>query len=372
MAAPSSAAGAAPAAARAGAPSAASAAGGSPPPDTAFLPALAAGCAEDAGGAGGDTDSDAGGDRDRDVEHAGARIAGLLAGRSLADFPLDVHARAAARRGEARVLVLWLSRSAAASHRGGTGAALGTDPRHIADCARFCASPATAWPVVAPSRVVPVPCGSTEFWRLRERLAAGCNGGHDDYVARRIRAGRRPVVFALAAAERVENELLECRFELRRRALRAASPAAALARDGWTAADPPRIRSVLAHGLRRHPMRGGGGAALADDGGACPGGVEEGLCAAEYADYTLTQANGGVPLEPGQQTRVILLRVLPGRERRVHRLPSRLPPPSGYDSLAHAARREWFFSNESQLRPAYVLTVRAAEDPWHGAEHFYA
>jgi len=86
----------------------------------------------------------------------------------------------------------------------------------------------------------------------------------------------------------------------------------------------------------------------------------------QYIDYVLKYAtdepNRLEPLVPGQTTRVIMVKLLPGRSLHVQKITPNLKPTAGYDSHSSPQRLEWYLFNEDQVLPAYIITVKAIED----------
>eukprot|EP00756_Hemistasia_phaeocysticola_P056593 Hpha_TRINITY_DN328_c0_g1::TRINITY_DN328_c0_g1_i1::g.112599::m.112599 len=199
-----------------------------------------------------------------------------------------------------------------------------------------------------------------EFWDLEERFYANIQGRNEDYVEARIKAGKRPVKFVLIGAERVENEILECRFELKKRELDRVTKQKQRTRVSFHATHPKNVMSICKTSLLpfKHPLNPC--KSQVDDGYF--GTNKKGIYVSRYADYTLKYANHVVPLEPKDVVKTIMFKTLPGRSKHFAKMPGAIDPTKGFDSHSSPTWMEWYLFNEAQALPEYVCQVRAEED----------
>eukprot|EP00672_Neobodo_designis_P004719 CAMPEP_0174883202 /NCGR_PEP_ID=MMETSP1114-20130205/85149_1 /TAXON_ID=312471 /ORGANISM="Neobodo designis, Strain CCAP 1951/1" /LENGTH=512 /DNA_ID=CAMNT_0016118605 /DNA_START=99 /DNA_END=1633 /DNA_ORIENTATION=- len=211
------------------------------------------------------------------------------------------------------------------------------------------------------SLLVPIPKDGEEFWELEDRFAANLQGNNEDYVASRIKAGKKPLRFLLVGAERVYNPVLEARFELKRRELVAARDAKECReRVSFHGTHPKNIKSILHYGLLRfkHPLNPC--KTQADDGYF--GTNKKGIYVSRYADYTLKYSNRICAVDAGDEVKVILFKTLPGKTKHIEKLVGAVDPTAGYDSHSSPTFLEWYLFDEAQACPAYVLKIKAVED----------
>ena len=202
---------------------------------------------------------------------------------------------------------------------------------------------------------------SEEFWELEEKFAANLQGRNEDYVEKRIKAGKKPIRFVLIGAERVSNPILEARFECKRQELfKKCDPKDVREQVSFHGTHPKNIKSILHYSLLpfQHPLN------------PCKNQVDEGyfgsnkkgIYVSRYADYTLKYSNRVTSVDPGDEVKTIMFRTLPGRVKHIEKLCGAIDPTPGYDSHASPTFLEWFLFDPAQALPAYVLKVKAAED----------
>ena len=203
-------------------------------------------------------------------------------------------------------------------------------------------------------------------------------GHHEDYCQKRILAGKPPLTFEVVAAYRVRNASLERLFEARRARMAGAlgrTDAELGERVAFHGTRPDNVDRICALGL----LRSGHAWASASGAGAVhpstdPGYFGDsrlGVYACCYVEYALQYSNARiaasgrqvpVPVCEGDVARVVMFKVLPGRTRRLERALGPIPPTDGCDSHMSPSGIEWYFFDESQLCPTYVVDVRAIVD----------
>lgn len=191
------------------------------------------------------------------------------------------------------------------------------------------------------------------------------NGRIDCYVGDRIKAGRKPIAFKLVSVEKVVNPILEARFDhcLQRLKAQGRSIADTTVRWGFHGSPSVVVRNICNKGLLRVGHSSGLNPSKAVDSGFF-GMPQHGIYVSCHVDYTLKYANDMAPLASDEVVRVVMMRVLPGRSRKIEqRTPALKPSDSvGFDSHLSPMGQEWYLFDEAQCVPAYVLTVRAFED----------
>jgi hypothetical protein len=170
---------------------------------------------------------------------------------------------------------------------------------------------------------------------------------------------RKRVGFKVVAVELVESEALAGKFEACRRGMeqrgrKGAELAEQLAFVGCPAAvvGPICERGLLPVGHPHNPSRS------TDPGwfGDCRRGVYVG----KAGDYVLKYSNGLLPLEVGEEVRVVALRVLPGRVYQCAGVEVGCAPRTpAFDSHESPHALELYLPLEGQSVPVFVLTVRA-------------
>eukprot|EP00667_Euglena_gracilis_P008148 EG_transcript_8250 len=210
--------------------------------------------------------------------------------------------------------------------------------------------------------LVPVPKDSEEFWDLEEKFGSGLQGRNEDYVAKRLEKKQKPISFVLRAAEKIVNPVLEKRFAIRKALLAQVTQDKTHLREraSFHGTHPRNIANMCKFSLLRfkHPLNPC--KSQVDDGYF--GSNKKGVYVSRYADYTFKYANRQIPLEPGEQCKIIQFRTLPGRSKHIPKMCGPIDPTEGYDSHSSPSFLEWFLFNEDQLLPEYVLTVEARED----------
>eukprot|EP01059_Diplonema_ambulator_P000997 TRINITY_DN1076_c1_g2_i1.p1 TRINITY_DN1076_c1_g2~~TRINITY_DN1076_c1_g2_i1.p1 ORF type:complete len:538 (+),score=99.17 TRINITY_DN1076_c1_g2_i1:24-1616(+) len=210
-------------------------------------------------------------------------------------------------------------------------------------------------------KLVPVDKDSEEFWDLEERFNGNLQGRNEDYVGKRIKDGKKPIRFILAGAERVENLVLECRFELKKLKLaQSGGTKETRERVSFHGTHPKNCKSICRTSLLRFKHKLNPCKTQSDDGWF--GKNTMGVYVSRYADYTLKYANRLCPLKPEDTAKTILFRTLPGKSKHVQKIQAGMEPTAGYDSHSSPDFLEWYLFDEDQLCPEYVLQVRAEED----------
>jgi hypothetical protein len=202
---------------------------------------------------------------------------------------------------------------------------------------------------------------SEEFWELEEKFAANLQGNNEDYVATRIKNGKKPLRFLLVGAERVVNPVLEARFEIKRQELLATrDPKECRERVSFHGTHPKNLKSILHYSLLRfkHPLNPC--KQQVDDGYF--GTNKKGIYVSRYADYTLKYSNRVCAVEPGDEVKTIMFRTQPGKSRHIEKLAGAIDPTPGYDSHSSPTFLEWYLFDEAQVCPVYVLRIKAVED----------
>ena len=93
------------------------------------------------------------------------------------------------------------------------------------------------------------------------------------------------------------------------------------------------------------------------------GGAHLGVYVGVSLNYVAKYSNNGCPLEPNDVVSVIAFRMCPGREYQCRGFLGPVPLMKGFDSHISPERHEWWLPRPHQLRPAYILRVRAFERP---------
>eukprot|EP01060_Flectonema_neradi_P012249 TRINITY_DN1912_c4_g1_i1.p1 TRINITY_DN1912_c4_g1~~TRINITY_DN1912_c4_g1_i1.p1 ORF type:complete len:538 (+),score=103.83 TRINITY_DN1912_c4_g1_i1:87-1616(+) len=213
----------------------------------------------------------------------------------------------------------------------------------------------------AKATLTKIPKDTEEFWDLEERFAAHLQGRNEDYVSKRIKKGLKPMRFILIDAERVSNEVLEARFDLKKQELIKSRGAKEIReRVSFHGTHPRNCQSICNTSLLRFKHELNPCKKQVDDGYF--GTNKKGVYVSRYADYTLKYANNIVALEPKDIVKTIIFRTLPGKSKHITKLCGAIDPTDGYDSHSSPEFLEWYLFDEAQLCPEYVLHVRAEED----------
>ena len=157
-------------------------------------------------------------------------------------------------------------------------------------------------------------------------------------------------------AERVENEVLECRFELMRQLLAKDRELKDVReRVSFHGTHPRNCKGILTTSLLRFKHKLNKCKKQVDDGYF--GSNKKGVYVSRYADYTLKYANNIVALKPQDTVKTICFRTLPGKSKHIKELCGAIDPTDGFDSHSSPEFLEWFLFDESQLCPEYVFEV---------------
>ena len=211
------------------------------------------------------------------------------------------------------------------------------------------------------SILVPVEKDSEEFWELEEKFAANLQGRNEDYVEKRIKAGKKPLRFILIGAEKVVNPVLEARFEIMKAQLLATrDPKDCRERVSFHGTHPKNLKSILHYSLLRfqHPLNPC--KTQVDDGYF--GTNKKGIYVSRYADYTLKYSNRVCAVDEGDEVKTIMFRTLPGKSKHIPKLVGAIDPTAGYDSHSSPTFLEWYLFNEAQVCPQYVLKIKTVLD----------
>ena len=99
--------------------------------------------------------------------------------------------------------------------------------------------------------------------------------------------------------------------------------------------------------------------------GDCRQGVYVGTC----GDYVLKYAKRPLaPLSVGEEVRIIVLKVLPGKTYLCAGTETGCDPKPGYDCHMSPHGLEWYLPMEGQSCPAFVLSIKAVNLTGDGAE----
>lgn len=200
-----------------------------------------------------------------------------------------------------------------------------------------------------------------QFWDLEAVLAANIHGRNEDYNAKRLKEGKKPISFVLVAAEVVDNPSLSVAFELRRKQIsEARGGKEARERHAFHGTHPSRLTSLCDRGLLPFGHKANPAEKPVDSGYF--GCSKKGVYVSRYADYTLKYANRLIPLRPGERCRIVLFRCLPGLSKHIEKLCGPIAPTPGFDSHSSPQYLEWYLFNADQCCPCHVLTIEAHED----------
>eukprot|EP00727_Mastigamoeba_balamuthi_P012408 m51a1_g7790 hypothetical protein (119) ;mRNA; f:7055-7735 len=64
-------------------------------------------------------------------------------------------------------------------------------------------------------------------------------------------------------------------------------------------------------------------------------------------------------MRDGQVARIVMLKVLPGRSKRMEHMMGAVMPTPGYDSHSSPKNLEWYLFDETQCCPTHVIDVKA-------------
>eukprot|EP00759_Apiculatamorpha_spiralis_P053361 PhF_6_TR6175/c0_g1_i1/m.9237 len=212
-----------------------------------------------------------------------------------------------------------------------------------------------------PPTLVPIDKDSEEFWEVEEKFCANLQGRNEDYVAKRIKAGKKPLRFILVGLEKIIHPTLECRYELKKRELMKIRDSKELRdRISFHGTHPKNISSILKYGLLRfqHPLNPC--KTQVDDGYF--GTNKKGIYVSRYADYTLKYSNRVVALDVGDEVKTIMFKTLPGKSKHIEKLVGAIDPTPDHDSHSSPTHLEWYLFDEAQCCPTYVCKVKAVED----------
>eukprot|EP00811_Abedinium_folium_P011559 NODE_20706_length_785_cov_6.100304.p1 GENE.NODE_20706_length_785_cov_6.100304~~NODE_20706_length_785_cov_6.100304.p1 ORF type:complete len:214 (-),score=57.72 NODE_20706_length_785_cov_6.100304:65-706(-) len=200
-----------------------------------------------------------------------------------------------------------------------------------------------------------------EFWKLEDMLSAHVHGRNEDYNAKRLAAGKKPIAFVLAAAQAVDNPVITAHYAARHEALLARHGAVDVReRAAFHGTHPKRLSSLCHRGLLPFGHKLNPCSDPVDSGyfGSC----YKGIYVSRYADYTLKYANRLVALEPGERCMIVQFKCVPGKSRHIEKLCGPIDPTPGYDSHSSPQYLEWFLFSPDQCCPTHVLTIQARED----------
>ena len=192
-----------------------------------------------------------------------------------------------------------------------------------------------------------------------------------DYVAGRVEDGKFPLQFEIIGVQRVDNTYLKERYQqvraelFGRRIDDAGLPLSNALQEVWAfhGTNPHHIEKICTHSLRpfNHPVTGGAASGSGDT--VYFGGTHLGVYVGVSVNYVAKYSNNGCPLEPGDVVSVIAFRMCPGREYHCEEIIGPVPLMEGFDSHVSREGHEWWLPRPHQLRPAYILRVRAFECP---------
>eukprot|EP00727_Mastigamoeba_balamuthi_P012687 m51a1_g8040 hypothetical protein (776) ;mRNA; r:61760-65362 len=191
---------------------------------------------------------------------------------------------------------------------------------------------------------------------------------HEDYTPTRIRQGKLPLVFVVAAAWEVRNPVLEAWYEARRRFMAEElrrTEEELEERVAFHGTLERNVGPICDHGLLRvgHPLN----PSHSTDTGFF-GDPRRGVYASRFVEYTLQYSNCRVasdghefpcPVSEGDSVKIVMFKALPGLSLHMKSVAVAVPPTAGYDSHSSPQWAEWFFFDETQLCPTHVVEVLA-------------
>jgi hypothetical protein len=183
-------------------------------------------------------------------------------------------------------------------------------------------------------------------------------------VERRIKEGKKPLIFLTDKVFKVTNSVLEQWFAMRHQWLRenlARNDTADELEPVWAfhGTRPDVIPLICQNGLLRvgHPLNP---SRSTDEGWF--GDPHFGIYVSKYLEYTLQYCNAQgcpCPVDENQLVRVIMLKVLPGKSCHIPKVNAGMHPTAGFDSHTSPNYIEWYLFDETQACPAYIIDVRA-------------
>eukprot|EP00727_Mastigamoeba_balamuthi_P013419 m51a1_g870 hypothetical protein (571) ;mRNA; r:828614-831043 len=199
---------------------------------------------------------------------------------------------------------------------------------------------------------------------------------HEDYNEKRIKAGKKPLIFIVTKCWTVENATLEAWFDKRHTYMRdvlkrdVKELKTRVAFHGTRAAN---IDKICQNGLLRvgHPMN----PSVSTDPGFF-GDPHKGVYASRFVEYCLQYSNMQyigpgesvpVPVTEGDVVKIVMFKTLPGRSFNMSKMVGSVDPTSGYDSHSSPEFSEWFFFDETQLCPTHIVELRAITNLRTGA-----
>merc|ERR1712232_1079510 len=91
------------------------------------------------------------------------------------------------------------------------------------------------------------------------------------------------------------------------------------------------------------------------------GDPHQGVYVSQASDYCLKYSHGQKPLAIGDEVRIMVFKVLPGRVYHCNAVTLGLHPVNGFDSHESPHHLEWYLPMEGQSCPLFVLKVKAME-----------
>ena len=194
-----------------------------------------------------------------------------------------------------------------------------------------------------------------EFWDLENKFNGCLQGRNEDYVATRLKKGKKPLTFIVKEIRKIRNPVLEKRYKAFLSKMKEKYPNE---KDKWRerasfhGSAKKNIQSIANTSLLRfkHPLNPC--KSQSDDGWF--GTNKKGVYVSRYAEYTFKYANGGEPLEDGDSCEVLMFKTLPGKSHRIAEVNLGMNPTPGYESHSSPTYLEWYLFDEAQLCPEYV------------------
>eukprot|EP00727_Mastigamoeba_balamuthi_P008667 m51a1_g4422 hypothetical protein (369) ;mRNA; f:34720-37473 len=174
---------------------------------------------------------------------------------------------------------------------------------------------------------------------------------HEDYTVKRIQQNKLPIIFVVASAWKVKNPVLDLWFSRRKQFMSDVlhrTDEELEERVAFHGTRDCNISSICTNGLLRDPHFG--------------------VYASRFVEYTLQYSNMRAtsegnelpwPLDEGESVKIVMLRALPGRTLHMGSFAGAVKPAEGYDSHSSPQWSEWFFFDETQMCPTYVVEVKA-------------
>eukprot|EP00727_Mastigamoeba_balamuthi_P004359 m51a1_g13921 hypothetical protein (503) ;mRNA; f:815184-817066 len=237
------------------------------------------------------------------------------------------------------------------------------EPRHVDLCKRHASDLEAEF----------VPMEGKELKDFQRSFRQYQLGYHEDYSEKRIKAGKKPMMFEARAVWLVRNATLnewyDRRLKYMKEHLRRSEDEGELdERSAFVGLPEGAIEALCSTGLLRtgHPLLAN---KHAEQRGGAIGDPSQGVYVWRYLEFALGHSNlqqddsgelRPAPVAEGQNVKVVLFKVLPGRSLEVAKHAQGMQPTPGYDS--HGSWSQWFLFDETQAVPTHVIAVEAVEN----------